>query len=130
MRALSSAAGEGEPGRIALPVAGDEPEGRAAVMRLVGQLGLDAWDAGTLGESWRQQIGQPAYRTDGTLRQLPGLLARARHETVAAKRAGAMKLMARLPPDLPKATLVRAARFSAGLDSGKPASWLAVLRLG
>ncbi len=115
--------------RIALPVAGDEPDARAAVMRLVEQLGFDAWDAGPLSDSWRQQIGQPAYATDGTLKQLPGLLARAKHETVAAKRNEAMKLLAKLPPDLPKATLVRAARFMAGLDRRKPASWLAILRL-
>ena len=99
----------GAPDRIALPVAGDEPGARGAVMALVEQLGFDAWDAGPLSDSWRQQIGQPAYSTDGTLKQLPSLLARAKRETVAAKRNDAMKLLARLPPDYPKATLVRAA---------------------
>lgn len=115
--------------RIALPVSGDEPETRRAAMQLIEELGFDAWDAGPLSNSWRQQIGQPAYCTDGTRKQLPDLLARARRETVTSKREGAMKLMARLPSNFPKVTLLRAARFMAGLDRRKPANWLAVLRL-
>jgi predicted dinucleotide-binding enzyme len=53
----------GTPGRIALPVAGDEP-GKSVVLRLVEELGFDAVDAGSLGESWRQQPGTPVYTTD------------------------------------------------------------------
>lgn len=119
----------GAPARIALPIAGDEPWARAAVMRLVEELGFDAWDAGPLSDSWRQQLGQPAYCTDGTSKQLPGLLARAKRESVAPKRQEAMELMARLPPNFPKATLLRAARLLAGLDRTRPGSWSAVLRV-
>lgn len=119
----------GTPYRIALPVAGDEWQARAAVMRLVEELGFDALDGGALANSWRQQLGQSAYCTDGTLKQLFGLLARARRETVTPKREEAMKLMTRLPPDFPKATLLKAARFMAGFDRSKPANWLAMLRL-
>lgn len=54
----------GTPGRIALPVAGDDPEAKAKVMQLVDQLGFDPVDAGTLDESWRQQPGTPVYTTD------------------------------------------------------------------
>jgi hypothetical protein len=54
----------GTPGRIALPVAGDNPQAKAVVLRLVEQLGFDALDAGTLDESWRQQPGTPVYGTD------------------------------------------------------------------
>ncbi|MGP8161461.1 MAG: NADPH-dependent F420 reductase [Candidatus Dormibacteria bacterium] len=54
----------GTPGRIALPVAGDEPEARAAVMSLVDELGFDPVDAGGIDESWRQQPGTPVYVTD------------------------------------------------------------------
>ena len=54
----------GAPGRIALPVAGDEPEAKAVVMRLVGELGFDPVDAGGIDDSWRQQPGTPVYGTD------------------------------------------------------------------
>jgi len=50
--------------RVALPVAGDEANAKAAVRDLVEQLGFDAIDAGGLDESWRQQPGTPAYCKD------------------------------------------------------------------
>ncbi|MGX4586995.1 NADPH-dependent F420 reductase [Paenibacillus chitinolyticus] len=52
----------GSPGRLALPVAGDDPAGKAVVLRLLEELGFDAVDAGGLNESWRQQPGTPSYR--------------------------------------------------------------------
>jgi hypothetical protein len=54
----------GSPGRIALPVAGDNPGAKQVVMRLIDELGFDAVDAGPLSESWRQQPGTPVYTTD------------------------------------------------------------------
>ena len=54
----------GTPRRIALPVAGDEPEAKAIVMRLVDELGFDPVDAGGIDSSWRQQPGTPVYTTD------------------------------------------------------------------
>jgi predicted dinucleotide-binding enzyme len=54
----------GSPGRIALPVAGDDRAAKAAVMKLVDELGFDAVDAGGLDESWRQQPGTPVYGAD------------------------------------------------------------------
>jgi hypothetical protein len=54
----------GSPGRIALPVAGDDKHAKEKVMRLVNDLGFDAVDAGGLDESWRQQPGTPVYATD------------------------------------------------------------------
>jgi predicted dinucleotide-binding enzyme len=54
----------GTPGRIALPVAGDDVESKRMVLSLVDALGFDAVDAGTLAESWRQQPGTPVYGTD------------------------------------------------------------------
>ncbi len=54
----------GTPGRIALPVAGDDPEAKRVVLGLVDQLGFDPVDAGTIDESWRQQPGTPVYATD------------------------------------------------------------------
>lgn len=52
------------PNRIALPVAGDNAQAKAVIMSLVGQLGFDPVDAGSLDESWRQQPGTPVYTTD------------------------------------------------------------------
>ena len=54
----------GTPGRIALPVAGDDTPSKEIVIGLVDAAGFDAIDAGTLAESWRQQPGTPAYCTD------------------------------------------------------------------
>ncbi|NOK19029.1 NADPH-dependent F420 reductase [Corallococcus carmarthensis] len=55
---------KGTPGRVALPVAGDPPEHRAKVLKLVEELGFDGIDAGSLSESWRQQPGTPVYTHD------------------------------------------------------------------
>lgn len=54
----------GTAGRIALPVAGDDPIHKAVVLRLIDALGFDGVGAGTLEESWRQQPGTPVYGTD------------------------------------------------------------------
>jgi 8-hydroxy-5-deazaflavin:NADPH oxidoreductase len=71
----------GKPGgsldRIAIPVAGDSAEDRATVMQLVDDSGFDAYDAGQLAESWRQQPGTPAYCTELGLEDLGHALAAA-----------------------------------------------------
>lgn len=67
----------GTPGRIALPVAGDDPRAKRIVMDLVDLSGFDPFDAGPLAESWRQQPGTAAYCTDLTLAELPDALSRA-----------------------------------------------------
>lgn len=54
----------GTPGRIALPVAGDDDAAKAVVMHLIDELGFDAVDAGSLDQSWRQQPSTPVYTTD------------------------------------------------------------------
>ncbi len=54
----------GTPGRVALPVAGDDAAAKQKVMALVEELGFDAVDNGTLHDSWRQQPGTPVYCND------------------------------------------------------------------
>lgn len=54
----------GTPGRIALPVAGDDAAAKQKVMDLVEELGFDAVDDGSLHQSWRQQPGTPCYTTN------------------------------------------------------------------
>jgi len=77
----------GAPARIALPVAGDAPETKAAVLRLVDELGFDPVDAGSLDESWRQQPGTPAYCRDLESTALQRALAEADRSRIAAYRA-------------------------------------------
>jgi 8-hydroxy-5-deazaflavin:NADPH oxidoreductase len=55
---------KGTPGRIALPVAGDDPKAKAIVMQLIDDIGFDSVDAGTLADSWRQQPATPVYTKD------------------------------------------------------------------
>jgi 8-hydroxy-5-deazaflavin:NADPH oxidoreductase len=55
---------KGTPGRIALPVAGDDNEAKAVILRLIDELGFDGIDAGSLDESWRQQPDTPVYGTN------------------------------------------------------------------
>ncbi|MEV6368776.1 NADPH-dependent F420 reductase [Micromonospora musae] len=54
----------GTPGRIALPVAGDDPDAKRMVMDLVDAIGFDPVDGGGLDDSWRQQPGTPIYLAD------------------------------------------------------------------
>ncbi|WBO21528.1 NADPH-dependent F420 reductase [Sphingomonas abietis] len=126
----SSGRPEGDPCRIALPVAGDDPKARAAIMAIVERLGFSAVDAGPLSESWRQQPGQPAYCTDPTCDELPLLLQRADRAKAPQGRDRASRILAKLPDDYPAEQLVRVSRMFVGLDRAKPGNWLAVLRLG
>jgi predicted dinucleotide-binding enzyme len=64
----------GSPGRIALPVAADRDTDRQVGMKLVEDTGFDAFDAGTLAESWRQQPGAPCYCTDLTAAEMAAAL--------------------------------------------------------
>src|SRR5437667_6544422 len=70
----------GSPGRIALPVAGDDPAAKAVVLRLIDELGFDGVDAGGLDESWRQQPDTPVYATDLDADGVRNALAKARRE--------------------------------------------------
>ncbi|MGH7507997.1 MAG: NADPH-dependent F420 reductase [Gemmatimonadales bacterium] len=78
----------GAPGRIALPVAGDDRRSKEIVIRLLDELGFDGVDAGSLDESWRQQPGTPVYGTDLDADGVRKALAEARPERGAAFRAG------------------------------------------
>ncbi|AOR31981.1 NADP oxidoreductase [Streptomyces fodineus] len=51
----------GDPGRIALPVAGDDAVAKAKVRALIDELGFDTVDAGGIDDSWRQQPDTPVY---------------------------------------------------------------------
>jgi predicted dinucleotide-binding enzyme len=74
----------GTPGRVALPVAGDDRRAKELVIRLIDELGFDGVDAGGLDDSWRQQPGTPAYGTDLDAEGVRRALAEAKPERGAA----------------------------------------------
>lgn len=76
----------GSPDRIALPVAADRDRDRKVGMTLVEDTGFDAFDVGTLAESWRQQPGAPCYCTDLTRKELPAALAAAERARLPKRR--------------------------------------------
>ena len=84
---LSGGLPAGDPKRIALPVAGDDPAAKGVVLHLVDELGFDGVDAGTLDDSWRQQPGTPVYGTDLDAAGVLQALADAPRERQAAFKA-------------------------------------------
>jgi predicted dinucleotide-binding enzyme len=79
---------KGAPGRIALPVAGDDKRAKEIVIRLLDELGFDGVDAGSLDESWRQQPGTPVYGTDFDADGVRRALGEAKRERTPAFSAG------------------------------------------
>ncbi|SFF13108.1 NAD(P)-binding domain-containing protein [Spirosoma endophyticum] len=55
-------------------------------MRLVDNTGFDAFDTGSLADSWRQQPGAPGYSTDLTLDVLQAAIAAAERKRLAKRR--------------------------------------------
>lgn len=77
----------GDPQRIALPVAGDDPKAKQRVIELLDELGFDGVDAGTIDESWRQQPGTPVYATDHDVEGVKKALSEASKERTPEWRA-------------------------------------------
>jgi predicted dinucleotide-binding enzyme len=76
----------GSQDRIAIPVAADSDRDRKVGMALVEDTGFDAFDAGTLADSWRQQPGAPCYCTDLTLEEMPAAHAAAERARLPKRR--------------------------------------------
>ena len=76
----------GTSGRIAIPVAGDDPKAKAAATELVEATGFDAHNSGSLSDSWRQQPGTPAYCTELTTNELRSALQSADQSRAAGNR--------------------------------------------
>jgi 8-hydroxy-5-deazaflavin:NADPH oxidoreductase len=77
----------GAKGRIALSVVGNSLNAKAAVLRLVDDLGFDPVDGGELDNSWRQQPGTPAYCQDLEATALRRALTEADRSRIAEYRA-------------------------------------------
>lgn len=76
----------GVAGRIAIPVAADRDHDREIAMALVEDTGLNAFDAGPLAESWRQQPGAPVYTTDLSLEEIGPALSAAEKDRLPKRR--------------------------------------------
>jgi 8-hydroxy-5-deazaflavin:NADPH oxidoreductase len=76
----------GSQDRIAIPVAAENDRDRKVGMALVEDTGFDAFDAGTLADSWRQQPGAPGYCTDLTLEEMPAAHAAAERARLPKRR--------------------------------------------
>lgn len=90
---LEGAQESGAPGRIAIPIAGDDEAAKAVVAGLVSDSGFDAVDAGPLADSWRFQPGTPAYCTDLTAQEVTLALAQAVKERAPENRDRIMQSM-------------------------------------
>jgi len=84
---LGNGVPRGTKGRIALSVTGNSFDAKAAVLRLVDDLGFDPVDGGDLDDSWRQQPGTPAYCKDLEAAALRRALAEADRSRIAEYRA-------------------------------------------
>ncbi|HEV2479175.1 MAG TPA: NAD(P)-binding domain-containing protein [Puia sp.] len=80
----------GAPGRIALPVAGNNARDKEVIFELIHHLGFDALDAGMLAGSWRQQPGAPAYCMDLGAHALTTALGKAEHSRIGEYRRNAV----------------------------------------
>ena len=89
---------KGAADRIAIAVAGDSPADKTLVMGLVDEIGFDPVDAGSLGESWRQEVCTPAYCVDFTADQMREGLKNARPGVARPKLARMPELWAKLGP--------------------------------
>ena len=85
-RIMESGVSRNSPGRICLPVAGDDPLAKERAIALADAMGFDGWDAGALAESWRQQPGTPVYCRHLGLEETKAALAEACPEDVALAR--------------------------------------------
>lgn len=68
---------KGDPTRVALPVAGDNPADKEVVIEIIDELGFDAVDTGGLDESWKQQPDTPVYVQNLNIQELKRGLAQA-----------------------------------------------------
>lgn len=67
----------GDPARRALPLAGDDAEGKTIAAELYDAFGFDAVDAGALSEGWRFERDMPTYCVPMTRGELSAALAAA-----------------------------------------------------
>ncbi|MBD0744809.1 NADPH-dependent F420 reductase [Streptomyces sp. CBMA152] len=77
---ITKALPQGDPDRVALPVAGDDKAAKQLIRDLIDELGFDTVDAGGIDESWRQQPNTPVYGLRGGVEEITEALAAASPE--------------------------------------------------
>lgn len=101
---------KGAPDRLAIAVAGDDPRAKEVVMELVDQIGFDPVDAGSLADSWRQQISTPAFCCDYDAEAMQQALAAAVPGVAPTIRNKMMELFAKLGENPNHADIIAANR--------------------
>jgi len=96
--------------RIALPVAGDDPKAKEIIKKLIDEMGFDAYDAGDLAQSWRQQPGSPAYCTNLELKHLQLAIRAANKEVMPKLRDEAYRKMTAADKEMDWKSLVHMLR--------------------
>ena len=86
-RLLEQGQPERAPGRLAIPVAGDDAKAKNLVLQLINALGFDGVDDGELDNSWRQQPGTPVYDRELDVVAVQRALAEAHNERTPQWRA-------------------------------------------
>jgi predicted dinucleotide-binding enzyme len=89
---------KGGAGRLAVPVAGTDRAAKQTVMGLVEDTGFDPIDAGTADDTWRLQMGAPAYCTELTAEQMRRALKLANQEVLPARREALLAIIASWEP--------------------------------
>ena len=102
----NSGADSGAPGRIAIPIAGDDVAAKRIAAELVDLTGFDTVDADTLADSWRLQPGTPAYCTELTADELRAALASADKDRAPKNRDTIMARFATATAMPPQAEIV------------------------
>ena len=95
--ALARPAGAAD--RTALPIAGDDPQAKAAAAELIGRLGFDTVDAGPLAESWRFEPETDPYTTPYS--SDPGAVRDAWAQAAEAVRSGTAPQLPAPDPGVP-----------------------------
>ena len=95
--ALARPAGAAD--RTALPIAGDDPQAKAAAAELISRLGFDTVDAGPLAESWRFEPETDAYAAPYSTD--PGAIRASWAQAAEALRAGRAPQMPAADPGAP-----------------------------
>lgn len=102
----NSGAESGAPGRIAIPIAGDDAAAKRIAAELVDLTGFDTVDAGPLAQSWRFQPGTPAYCTELGPEDLRAALAAADRDRAPRNRDTIMARFATATAMPPQAEIV------------------------
>ena len=89
---------KGDADRLAVPVAGTDRAAKHTVMALVDDTGFDPVDAGTVADTWRLQMGSPAYCTELNAEQMQRALGLANREAVLARRDAVLAIIASWEP--------------------------------